>query len=98
MKLFEKRLKKNLRLKYQDKSYQLKKKEDVMKRYHKKPEQKAKVKQRRKDIEKSKHIDTYYVLDNFIKKTAQGPRCDVLRAIDFSFKIKCRNVILKHTK
>lgn len=45
-----------------------------MKRYHKKPEQKAKVKQRRKDIVKSKHVDTDYVLDNFIKKTAQGPR------------------------
>lgn len=72
MKLFEKRLKKTLRLKYQDKSYQLKKKEDVMKRYHKKPEQKAKVKQRRKDIEKSKHVDTDYVLDNFIKKNCSG--------------------------
>lgn len=71
---FREKVKKNLRLKYQDKSYQLKKKEDVMKRYHKKPEQKAKVKQRRKDIEKSKYVDTDYVLDNFIKKTAQGPR------------------------
>lgn len=69
---FREKVKKNLRLKYQDKSYQLKKKEDVMKRYHKKPEQKAKVKQRRKDIEKSKHVDTDYVLDNFIKKKCSG--------------------------
>lgn len=97
MKLFEKRLKKNLRLKHQDKSYQLQKKEDVMKRYHKKPEQKAKVKQRRKDIEKLKHVDTDYVLDNFIKKKLLRVRVlHVLRAIDFFFKIKCRNVILKH--
>lgn len=40
---FREKVKKNLRLKYQDKSYQLKKKEYVMKRCHKKPEQKEKL-------------------------------------------------------
>lgn len=31
-------------------------------------------KQKRKNIKKSKHVDTDYVLENFIQKTAQGPR------------------------
>lgn len=94
---FRQNVRKNLRLKDQDKDFQQRKKEYGKERYHKKPEHKAKVtqsKKRRKEILMHQNVliqIMYWRISR--RKLQRGRVMHVLHVIDFYLKIKWRNVI-----